>query len=103
MEIILGKNEWEAANASGSHRHAYIREQYANIDVSRLRLISTTPGKRCLTFSDSYDVFGDGTFVMVDLPGHTNGLMGLVLTMPSGRRFLLGGGTLSISLKILNQ
>lgn len=90
-EIIVGKNEWEAANADSSYRHAYIREQFADIDASRLRLISTIPGKRCLDFPDSYDVFGDGSFVLVDLPGHTDGLMGLLLTMPSGRKFLLGG------------
>lgn len=90
-EIIVGKKEWEAATAKNSHRHAYIREQYERIDPSRLRLISTVSGKKCLTFPDSCDVFGDGGFVMIDLPGHTEGLMGLLLTMPSGRRFLLGG------------
>jgi glyoxylase-like metal-dependent hydrolase (beta-lactamase superfamily II) len=31
--------------------------------------------------------------VLVDLPGHSPGLMGLYLTMPSGRRFFFTGDT----------
>jgi glyoxylase-like metal-dependent hydrolase (beta-lactamase superfamily II) len=90
-EFIVGKREWESANMGNSHRHAYIREQYDWVDKSRVRLVSPVKEKQFLSFPDSYDVFGDGNFVMVDLPGHTDGLMGLVVTMPSGRQFLLGG------------
>lgn len=89
-EFIIGKKEWEYATAPDSHRHAYIREQYDRPQL-RKRLISPVPGKPFLGFPASYDVFGDGSFMLVDLPGHTEGLMGLILTMPSGRRFLLGG------------
>ena len=89
-EFIISKKEWESANARDSHRHAYIREQYDRPEL-RKRLISTVPEKAILGFFASYDVFGDGSFMLVDLPGHTEGLMGLILTMPSGRRFLLGG------------
>ena len=31
--------------------------------------------------------------VLVDLPGHSPGLMGMFLTMPSGRRFLFSADT----------
>ncbi|MBP7736116.1 MAG: MBL fold metallo-hydrolase [Spirochaetes bacterium] len=89
-EFIIGKREWESATAPDSHRHAYIREQYDRPEL-RKRLVSADPGKPFLGFPASYDVFGDGNFTLVDLPGHTNGLMGLILTMPSGRKFLLGG------------
>ena len=89
-EFIIGAREWDSATAPDSHRHAYIREQYDRPEL-RKRLVSTDPGKPILGFPASYDVFGDGSFVLVDLPGHTEGLMGLILTMPSGRRLLLGG------------
>jgi glyoxylase-like metal-dependent hydrolase (beta-lactamase superfamily II) len=89
-EFIVGKKEWESAIAQDSHKHAYIREQYERPEL-RKRLVSPVPGKAFLGFPASYDVFGDGSFILVDLPGHTDGLMGLIITMPSGRRFLLGG------------
>ena len=74
-EFIIGKKEWESATASDSHRHAYIREQY-DIPGLRKRLVAPDPGKPFLEFPASYDVFGDGSFRLVDLPGHTDGLMG---------------------------
>lgn len=89
-EFIIGKKEWESATAPDSHKHAYIREQYERPELHK-RLVSTIPGKTFLGFPASYDVFGDGSLVLVDLPGHTDGLMGLVVTMPSGKMFLLGG------------
>lgn len=89
-EFIIGKKEWESATAPDSHKHAYIREQYERPELNK-RLVSTIPGKTFLGFLASYDIFGDGSLVLVDLPGHTDGLMGLIVTMPSGKRFLLGG------------
>lgn len=37
----------------------------------------------------SYDVFGDGSFVMVNIPGHSKGLCALKITGPDGRFVLL--------------
>ncbi len=89
-KFVVGRREWEAATAPDSHRHAYVREQYdgAKLDVER---VSTVPGRSYLGFPDSLDLFGDGRFVLVDLPGHTPGSMGVFVTLPSGRRFLFGG------------
>jgi glyoxylase-like metal-dependent hydrolase (beta-lactamase superfamily II) len=90
-EFIVSRKEFETATAEKSHKRAYIREQFGRDGVLTIKQITTIPGKGFLTFLDSFDVFGDGSFVLVDLPGHTEGLMGLILTMPSGRRFLFGG------------
>lgn len=90
-KFVVGRREWDAATAPDSHRHAYVREQYdhdARLDVE---LVSTVPGRSFLGFPDSVDLFGDGRFVLVDLPGHTEGSMGIFVTLPSGRRFLFGG------------
>ncbi|MGH3320985.1 MAG: MBL fold metallo-hydrolase [Streptosporangiaceae bacterium] len=43
------------------------------------------------TFSASFDLFGDGTVVVVSLPGHTPGHVGVLVTLRSGRRCLLAG------------
>ncbi len=37
------------------------------------------------------DVFGDGTVRMIDLPGHTPGHHGLLVTLTSGKKILLTG------------
>lgn len=42
-------------------------------------------------FASHRDLFGDGTVVIVPLPGHTPGSLGLFVTLGSGRRLLLTG------------
>lgn len=42
-------------------------------------------------FSSSYDIFGDGTLVLVPLPGHTAGQVGLFINRSNGPRLLLIG------------
>ena len=46
-------------------------------------------------FDKSLDVFGDGSVVLVSMPGHTPGHMGMFVNMKSGKRFLfIGDATL---------
>ena len=42
-------------------------------------------------FDQSLDVFGDGSVVLVPLPGHTPSLTGMFINMKSGKRFLFIG------------
>lgn len=44
-------------------------------------------------FARSLDLFGDGSAVLVPLPGHTPGAVGLLLTLASGRQYLFCGDT----------
>jgi len=44
-------------------------------------------------FSKSFDVYGDGSAVLVDLSGHTLGHLGLFLTLGSGKQYLFTGDT----------
>ena len=37
----------------------------------------------------SYDIFGDGSLVMINIPGHSKGLCALKITNPDGRFVLL--------------
>ncbi len=53
-------------------------------------------------FASSLDVYGDATVVLVPLPGHTPGSVGMFLTLGSGRRFFFSGD-LSWSLAALEQ
>ncbi|HMX27173.1 MAG TPA: MBL fold metallo-hydrolase [Blastocatellia bacterium] len=42
-------------------------------------------------FDRSLDVFGDGSVVLVPLPGHTDGSLGVFVNLRSGKRFLFTG------------
>ena len=44
-------------------------------------------------FSKSLDVFNDGSVVLVDLTGHTDGQLGMFLNLPSGARYFFIGDT----------
>ena len=93
--FFVGRREWDfASNLSKGalFKNAYIKEQFccAGLDIE---LINTDARKPFKNFPASYDVFGDSSMVLVDLPGHSSGLMGMFLTMPSGRRFLFSADT----------
>ncbi|MDD5168576.1 MAG: MBL fold metallo-hydrolase [Syntrophales bacterium] len=87
---IINRKEWDFATRLTGMRlfkNAFIKEQFCGQALD-IELVETDPAKPLLTFPGSCDLFGDGSMLLVDLPGHSPGLMGLYLKMPSGRRFL---------------
>lgn len=93
--FIVGRREWNfASGLSGVPllKNAFIKEQFCEAGLD-IELIEADPRKPFKNFQASYDLFGDGSLVLVDLPGHSPGLMGLYLTMPSGRRFFFSADT----------
>ncbi len=42
-------------------------------------------------FPKSFDFYGDGSLVLVPMPGHTPGSLGLFVNLQSGKRYLLTG------------
>ena len=44
-------------------------------------------------FAASHDFFEDGSVVLVPMPGHTPGSVGVFVNLPSGKRFLIIGDT----------
>ncbi len=89
--FIINRLEWdEATTRRGIAAGAYIRGQFEGAGLDT-QLISTDPEKPYLSFPASCDVFGDGSMVLVDVPGHAPGQLGMVVNLPSGRRFFLTG------------
>ena len=88
--FIVNRPEWEDA-VSRRGISAYISEQLGETEGLEVDLISTDPGRPYLSFPASRDVFDDGSLVLVDIPGHAFGQVGMVVNLPSGRRFFLGG------------
>lgn len=44
-----------------------------------------------LGFSKSLDIHGDGSLILVPMPGHTPGSTGIFVTLPSGKRYFFIG------------
>tara|TARA_R110001592_G_scaffold362052_1_gene674728 strand:- start:4471 stop:5382 length:912 start_codon:yes stop_codon:yes gene_type:complete len=55
------------------------------------------------TFQKSFDVFKDGSVVLVDLSGHTHGQVGMFLNLPSGKRYFFIGDTTWSKLGVVNN
>jgi len=55
--------------------------------------VYTFNGGPYLGFASSYDVFGDGSVVLVPAPGHTPGSIIAFVSLPSGKRYALIGDT----------
>jgi glyoxylase-like metal-dependent hydrolase (beta-lactamase superfamily II) len=53
-------------------------------------------GGRFETLEAQRDVFGDGRFVLVPLPGHTPGTTGALVTLERSGQFLLASDTVSV-------
>ena len=49
------------------------------------------PNQRYANFKQSYDVYGDGSVVLVPLSGHTPGSVGMFVNLPSGKSYFFCG------------
>jgi glyoxylase-like metal-dependent hydrolase (beta-lactamase superfamily II) len=78
----------EREGAERGHAPGFLRSQFA--DVQRWQPLTMDSGP-WLGFARSQDLFGDGSALLVPLGGHTAGQVGLVLSLPSGRRLLFTG------------
>ncbi len=93
--FIVSRKEWEFAvqlKGMALFKNAFIKEQFleAGLDIQLIDMDSSSSRKNVPA---SRDLLGDGSMLLMELPGHSPGLMGLLLTMPSGRRFLFSADT----------
>lgn len=77
--LLIGKNDFEVLGKPGHE--------------ARTRLLAPWLGKdaKVEKVSGDHDVFGDGSVVMLDLPGHTPGHHGLLVRLPKRGAVLLSG------------
>lgn len=91
--FTVSRREWEhAVSRKGLNlfKGAYIKDEFLEVGLD-VDLVEPDPKRPYLGFPASCDVFDDGTMVLVDLPGHAPGQIGMVLNLPSGRRFFFTG------------
>ncbi|MCL6691973.1 MBL fold metallo-hydrolase [Pseudomonas sp. R3.Fl] len=107
--IYLSHAHWDHASALVDFPEVPVWAPYAEIDYAHIatppavfpsQFSAATPWRPYvfsptpfLAFDESLDLFGDGSLVLVPMPGHTPGSVGLFLTLEDGRRFFFSGDT----------
>lgn len=83
------KEEYDHAFSEEATPPAFIKEQYdAHFIKWKFMKFSTTEYE---IFKESYDVFKDGTVVLVKLPRHTKGSIGMFVNLKSGKHYFFTG------------
>jgi len=83
------KEEYDYAFSKEASTPAFIKEQYdADFINCKFMDFSTTDYE---IFKESYDIFNDGTVILVKLPGHTKGSIGMFVNLKSDTRYFFTG------------
>jgi len=91
-EVVVSGREWEAMQG-GAWRlltKGYVKSLYEGLE-NRFRFIDfEKEGKPLAGFDAAVDLLGDESLILVPLPGHTSGQMGLLVNSLAGRYFFIG-------------
>lgn len=91
VEVWTTKEEYEWAMRADAPEGPYIRSQYSGNEIKwRFIQFENVPYEN---FEQSLDVFRDGSVVLVPLPGHTPGAIGMFVSLRSGKRLFFTGDT----------
>ncbi len=92
-KLIVCRREWEAMQGSplAVFTKAYLKSLYQGI-ANEIEFINFRErGQPLSPFHATIDLFGDGSLVLVFLPGHTPGQAGLIVTLADERKFFFIG------------
>lgn len=78
--ILLQKEEFDAAFSPSAAKHSFDSKLYPPSSAQKYR-----------TVSDNYDVFGDGSVMIISTPGHTPGHQSLMIKLPKTGPIVLSG------------
>ncbi len=89
--IWVTRSEFEWAMAHGEEHPGFFKEQYDRNDIRWDFLeFEDMPFE---SFDRSFDLYADGSVVLVPLDGHTAGSVGMFITLKSGQRYFFIGDT----------
>lgn len=87
--FVLSGREWDAAGHGGP-LDGYFKRQFDHAFDYRTLDFDGPESDSYATFGRSFDLFGDGSVVLVYTPGHTHGHLSVILRL-SGREALIAG------------
>lgn len=88
--VVVAKEEWRSAHQGKGLARGYIKRQFDQAHDYRLVDYDLPMINSFATFGRSFDLFGDGSVVLVSTPGHTSGHQSVVLRL-AGREALICG------------
>ncbi|QNQ83680.1 N-acyl homoserine lactonase family protein [Lactobacillus sp. PV037] len=80
--VLVSKQEYEYAR---KHRIRFYKKWWSDLDNIDFYQWNDTEGP----FKQSYDVFGDKTVELINIPGHTAGQVATKITNPQTKQFVL--------------
>ena len=90
-EVWTTRQEYDWAMGPGAPEGRYIQSQFSGKEVKwRFIQFEQVPYEN---FEQSLDVFRDGSVVLVPLPGHAPGAIGMFVNLRSGKRLFAAGDT----------
>jgi len=88
-KVWLTTNEYKYAFSNKAKTPAFIKEQYSSKNTQwKFIKFKQIPYE---IFEKSLDVFDDGSIILVPLPGHTIGSVGMFVNLTSGKRYFFTG------------
>jgi glyoxylase-like metal-dependent hydrolase (beta-lactamase superfamily II) len=100
-EFIVADDEWRALEQPRSDFNGFLR-RHIDLPGVRYRRIGFTPtdDPALAPFTSAHDIMGDGSLVLLPVPGHTPGSMALLVRRP-GKAPLLMVGDLTYGAELL--
>jgi N-acyl homoserine lactone hydrolase len=91
-EFIVADTEWRAMEQPRSEMNGFLR-RHIDLPGVRYRRIAFTPtdDAALAPFTSAYDVMGDGSLVLLPVPGHTPGSTALLVRRPDEAPLLMVG------------
>jgi len=87
-EVVVSRIERAAAREAGGPLSPFRSTDFDGI--SRWRTLEFDPGAPYATFASHVDLLGDGSVIVVPLPGHTDGSVGVIARLEGGPVLLPG-------------
>src|SRR5664280_3099321 len=91
-ELIVAETEWRAMEQPRSELDGFLR-RHIDLPGVRFRRIGFTPtaDPALAPFTSAHDVMGDGTLVLLPVPGHTPGSTAMLVRRPDRAPLLMVG------------
>jgi glyoxylase-like metal-dependent hydrolase (beta-lactamase superfamily II) len=88
--VVVDKREWRSAHGRRARMRGYMRSQFDLAHDIRLIDFDAPSINSFASFGRSFDLFGDGSVMLVSTPGHSHGHMSVVVRLRD-RECLIAG------------
>lgn len=90
VTVVVAQREWRSAHGSRGLARGYLKRQFEHAHDYQLIDYDQRSINSFASFGRSFDLFGDGSIVLVSTPGHSSGHQSVVLRMKSREVLLVG-------------